>query len=52
MAAGPTTHPSTRSLTQAHMTYQAFVLELPLDRVQVVQAEIIDSNGRVILSIG
>ena len=40
-----------KSLTQAHMTYQAFVLELP-DGAEVVRAEIIDSNGRVILSIG
>ncbi len=40
-----------RSLTQAHMTYQAFVLELP-DGAEVVRAEIVDSNGRVILSIG
>lgn len=39
-----------RSLTEAHMTYQAFVLELP-DGSDVVRAEIVDSNGRVILSI-
>ena len=40
-----------KSLTQAHMTYQAFVMELP-DRAEVIRAEIVDSNGRVILSIG
>ena len=40
-----------RNLTQAHMAYQAFVFELP-DGSEVVRAEIVDSNGRVILSIG
>ena len=40
-----------RNLTQAHMAYQAFVFELP-DGSEVVQAEIVDSDGEVILSIG